>query len=222
MLFFRNYPVSFKLIIAVGLMAASATLIAETRYVSDQLRITVRSGTSTGHAVITTIDSGEAVEVLQRDEATGYTQVRLKNGKQGWALSRYLLPSPIARDQLKSVQSRLSDVQQKLAQLEPVAEQQSQEIEALTSERDQLAESLEQLKIMTADSVALIEKDKALQEEVATLTSSNEALRHRVDQLSDDHRLRWFMYGGGVMGIGVLFGLILPKLRIQRKSWNEF
>ena len=100
MLFFRNYPVSFKLIIAVGLMAASATLIAETRYVSDQLRITVRSGTSTGHAVITTIDSGEAVEVLQRDEATGYTQVRLKNGKQGWALSRYLLPRPIARDQL--------------------------------------------------------------------------------------------------------------------------
>lgn len=220
--FFRNRQFTSRLVFAVGLMTVSAALVAETRYVSDQLRITVRSGTSTGHAVITTMDSGEAVEVLKRDDASGYTQVRMKNGKQGWALSRYLLPQPIARDQLKSAQSRLADAQQQLTQLEPVAEQQAGQIEALNSERNQLANTLEQLRLKTADSVALIEKDKALQMEVATLTNSNQALQKRVDQLSDDQRLRWFMYGGGVMAIGVLFGLLLPKLRIQRKAWNEF
>jgi len=208
--------------LAVLLLATSATAVAETRYVSDQLRITVRSGKSTGHAVITTLESGAPVQVLQQDPNSGYTEVRLKNGKQGWALSRYLLAQPIARHRLVAAQRNLAKSKEELAQITPVAQQRAQQIEALNKERDQLAGTLKQLRIQTADSVALIEKDKALQREVATLSDHNKALQQRVEVLSGDQRLRWFMYGGGVMGIGVLFGLILPKLRIQRKAWNEF
>ncbi len=211
-----------KVAIAALLLGISATLVAETRYVSDQLRITVRSGKSTGHAVITTLDSGDAVEVLQTDSDSGYSEVRVQNGKQGWALSRYLRAQPIARDQLKNAQTTLAKAQQELAEIRPAFQQQAAQIDALTEERDQLATALEELRIQTADSMALIEKDQRQQQEIAELSSSNQKLGEQVELLRDDHRLRWFMYGGGVMGIGVLFGLILPKLRIQRKAWNEF
>ncbi|RLA06204.1 MAG: TIGR04211 family SH3 domain-containing protein [Gammaproteobacteria bacterium] len=211
-----------KAFVAALLLCTTATLLAETLYVSDDLRITMRNGKSTRHNVIQTLTSGTAVEVLETDKSAGYTLIRLKNGKKGWALSRYLMRQPIARDRLASVQKNLTKTQEELAELKPISQQQALQIEALSQERDELAASLKQLRLQTADSVALIEKDERLQLEVATLTESNTTLRQRVDVLSGDQRLRWFMYGGGVMGIGILFGLILPKLRIQRKAWNEF
>ena len=211
-----------KLLVGTVLLGSSATLLAETRYVSDQLRITVRSGQSTSHAVISTLDSGASVEVLQTDDGSGYTEVRLANGKRGWALSRYLLAEPIAQSRLAEAQEALTQTREKLAKIKPISDQQALQIEALNEERDQLASTLQQLRLQTADSVALIEKDKQLQTDLTRLTDANKELRQRVDVLSSDQRLRWFMYGGGVMAIGVLFGLLLPKLRIQRKAWNEF
>ncbi len=204
------------------LLSAPATLLAETRYVSDQLRIMVRSGQSLGHAVITTLDSGDSVDVLQTNADSGYSQVRLKNGNQGWALSRFLLPQPTARLRLASAGKKLEIAQQKLATLTPIADQQALQLETITQERNQLAQNLALLQEQTADSVALIEKDKALQAEVSRLTQVNQELYQRVEVLANNQRLRWFMYGGGVLALGVLFGLILPRLRIQRKAWNEF
>lgn len=211
-----------RLLVGILLLGSSAALLAETRYVSDQLRITVRSGQSTGHAVISTLDSGDSVELLQTNNDSGYSEVRLANGKRGWALSRYLLAEPIAQLRLTSAQETLAKIREELATLKPISDQQALQIEALNEERDRLASSLQQLRLQTADSIALIEKDKQLQTDLARLTKENGDLRQRVDLLSNDQRLRWFMYGGGVMAMGVLFGLLLPKLRIQRKAWNEF
>lgn len=211
-----------RLLVGILLLGSSATLLAETRYVSDQLRITVRSGQSTGHAVISTLDSGDSVELLQTNNDSGYSEVRLANGKRGWALSRYLLAEPIAQLRLTRAQETLTKTREELATLKPISDQQALQIEALNEERDRLASSLQQLRLQTADSIALIEKDQQLQTDLARLTKENGDLRQRVDLLSNDQRLRWFMYGGGVMAIGVLFGLLLPKLRIQRKAWNEF
>lgn len=40
-------------------------------------------------------------------------------------------------------------------------------------------------------------------------------------QLDDKQRaiiMQWFMYGGGVMGLGLLIGLLLPRMMPRRKS----
>ncbi|MNL74707.1 SH3 domain-containing protein [compost metagenome] len=44
-------------------------------------------------------------------------------------------------------------------------------------------------------------------------------------QLDDKQRtiiLQWFMYGGGVAGVGLLLGLLLPHLIPRRKSNNRW
>lgn len=42
-------------------------------------------------------------------------------------------------------------------------------------------------------------------------------LRAKLDTQKDDLLLKYFMYGGGVAGLGLLFGLILPSI-IPRKK----
>jgi SH3 domain protein len=44
-------------------------------------------------------------------------------------------------------------------------------------------------------------------------------------QLDDKQRtiiLQWFMYGGGVAGVGLLLGLLLPHLIPRRKNNNRW
>ncbi|MBL4621073.1 MAG: TIGR04211 family SH3 domain-containing protein [Immundisolibacteraceae bacterium] len=211
-----------KFVAGTMLMVMAAGLAAKTGYVSDELRITVRRGQSTEYGVITTISSGTSVEILQTNASSGYTQIRMANGTSGWALSRFLLAEPIARVQLVTVNQQLADVRLKLGELQPLTESQARQLAELTQQRDQLASGLQQLQSETADTVAINEKNQLLVLEIESVRSANQELTEEVGLLTDDHRLRWFLYGGGVVVIGILFGLLLPKLRIQRKAWDEF
>ncbi|MDF4341173.1 arylsulfatase, partial [Vibrio parahaemolyticus] len=42
-------------------------------------------------------------------------------------------------------------------------------------------------------------------------------LRAKLDTQKDDMLLKYFTYGGGVAGLGLLFGLILPHVMPPRK-----
>ena len=211
-----------KLIAGSLLIVMAAGSVAKTGYVSDELRITVRRGQSTEHGVITTISSGTSVEILQVDASSGYTQIRMANGTRGWVLSRFLLAEPIARAQLVTANQQLAEAQEMLSELQPLTESQALRLAELAQQREQLTSELNQLKSDTADTVAINEKNRLLLLQLKSIQSAKQDLSDQVDLLTDDHRLRWFLYGGGVIVIGILFGLLLPKLRIQRKAWNEF
>ena len=211
-----------KLIAGSLLIVMAAGSVAKTGYVSDELRITVRRGQSTEHGVITTISSGTSVEILQVDASSGYTQIQMANGTRGWVLSRFLLAEPIARSQLVTANQQLAEAQETLSELQPLTESQALRLAELAQQREQLTSELNQLKSDTADTVAINEKNRLLLLQLKSIQSAKQDLSDQVDLLTDDHRLRWFLYGGGVIVIGILFGLLLPKLRIQRKAWNEF
>lgn len=211
-----------KLIAGSLLIVMAAGSVAKTGYVSDELRITVRRGQSTEHGVITTISSGTSVEILQVDASSGYTQIRMANGTRGWVLSRFLLAEPIARSQLVTANQQLAEAQETLSELQPLTESQALRLAELAQQREQLTSELNQLKSDTADTVAINEKNRLLLLQLKSIQSAKQDLSDQVDLLADDHRLRWFLYGSGVIVIGILFGLLLPKLRIQRKAWNEF
>ncbi|MFA5685710.1 MAG: TIGR04211 family SH3 domain-containing protein, partial [Lysobacteraceae bacterium] len=99
-----------KLLLAVLLILA-ATAQAETRYASDELEIALRSGTSTQHRILRMIPSGTALQVLQHDEASGYTKVRAPSGTEGWVLTRLLMTTPSARDRLAVAEKKLAELE---------------------------------------------------------------------------------------------------------------
>ena len=71
---------------------------------------------------------------------------------------------------------------------------------------------------------------------ISELQKENESLKNQLVvaqkkvsavnlQLDDKQRtiiLQWFMYGGGVAGIGLLLGLVLPHLIPSRKKNNRW
>ena len=92
--------------IAIFTFALSGQALAESRYVSDTLEITMRSGKGTSFGITRMLRSGTRLEVLDEDKKTGYTKVRTKSGKEGWVLSRFLMKSPAARDRLANAEDK--------------------------------------------------------------------------------------------------------------------
>lgn len=65
-----------------------ASVPAETRYVIDQLIVSVSSTADDAGERVASIHSGDSVEVLERRDA--YAHVRLSTGTEGWVKTSYL------------------------------------------------------------------------------------------------------------------------------------
>ena len=93
-----------KQIVFLGIvfMCFSANGFAETMYVTDLLKLTLRSGPSTEHKILSVVESGQQVEMLEPGD--DWSLVRLANGKEGYVLTRYLMPEPTHNVRLEQLQ----------------------------------------------------------------------------------------------------------------------
>ena len=78
-----------------------STANAETMYVSNIIKITLRTGPGTDHRVVKMLESGQKIEVLYQEE--DWSQVRLLDGKDGWLLTRFISPEKPSGMLLKSL-----------------------------------------------------------------------------------------------------------------------
>ena len=138
-----------KTIISTVLLVISLTAQAQTSYVTDEFKITMRSGESAKHRVVQMIKSGTPVTVLSVNKESGYSEVSTGSGKTGYVLSRQLLNEPVAREQLASLQARIQmlesapgELSSKLAKLSRDYETLSQTHKAVVTEKDAFAQEL--------------------------------------------------------------------------------
>lgn len=211
------------------LLAFSGGLHAESRYVTDQFKITMRSGESTGHKILRMLPSGAQVTILGSDSGTGYTRVRA-DGEVGYVLSRQLMNQPSARDQLANMQARLSELQEAPGKLSGKLTALQREHTALRGAHDELREikqqlesELESIRRTAADAVRINNERNELRKTVASLTRERENLKQENRDLTNQSTQRWFLIGAGVIILGIVIGLILPHLRFQRRksSWGS-
>ncbi|MEF1341505.1 TIGR04211 family SH3 domain-containing protein, partial [Vibrio rotiferianus] len=64
----------------------------------------------------------------------------------------------------------------------------------------------------------LEKKYSEISDQLTSAQTENRELRAKLDTQKDDMLLKYFTYGGGVAGIGLLFGLILPHVMPRRKK----
>ena len=212
------------------LLALAATAAdAQTRYVSDRLEITLRSGTSTQHSIIRMLPSGTPLEVLEPDDASGYTRVRTEAGTEGWVLSRYLMDEPAARAQLAAATARVQTLTSRVAELEGRLREVTGERGALEAERsglgaelDEVRAELERIQRVSASALELDKVNRELRTRLASAEQVGDGLRMEVAELKRSSQRDWFLAGAGVLVAGLLAGLIIPRLRLGRRSrWGD-
>lgn len=219
-----------KTIISIILLVTGLAVQAQTLYVTDEFKVTMRSGESAKHRVVQMIKSGTPVTVLGVNKETGYTEVRTSSGKTGYILSRQLLNEPVAREQLASLQARIQmlesapgELSSKLAKLSKDYETLNQAHKSVVKEKDALKQELEELRRVSANAVEISRERTTLRKQVATMSHDVEDQRQEIRELKNSAIQRWFIIGAGVLLGGILLGLILPHLRIRKRkdSWGS-
>lgn len=212
-------------ILIIASLLASSLALAEPAWVSDQFEITLRTGPSTSNAIQLTLRSGTQLEVLERDSDTGYSRVRTSGGTEGWVLTRYLMAEPSAREQLTTLTRRLSEaanagdsLESQLASVRTEYANATSQIESLQRDKARLEQELADIRRTAANALSLDRQNTELRQgladaeiQVATLEQENRALGSQSTRY-------WFMTGGGLVVVGILLGLWLPRVRMPRKS----
>jgi len=170
--------------------------VAETAYITDNLRLGLHQAEDTSDRAFRMLDSGQALEILSRNR--NYANVRLPDGAQGYVKAAYLVEEKPA----------------KLIVAETIAE------------RDSLIAELEETKRAFAGPAATIQglKDEAAdltskledaESSIADLTRENASIQGLKEQYKGSLPLTWVAAAIGVCLIG---GFLMGLWWVDRNS----
>jgi len=206
-----------------------SVVLAENAYVTDEFEVTMRSGPSTQNAILRMLASGTTVEVVEADEETGYTTIKTASGIEGYVLSRFLMNQPAARDQLAGMRQQVSNLRQRNQELAAREKKATASRDELRQERDSLLKGnenkdteLANIRRVSANAIDINSQNQELQTTLQTMNHRLQAQTSEIQELKDGRNRDWFMAGAAVLIGGILLGLILPKLRMRRRSsWSD-
>ena len=198
---------------------------AEPGWISDQFEVMLRTGPSTGNAIERMLPSGTALEVIERDDESGYSRVRTAAGTEGWVLTRYLMGEPSAREQLTTLTGRLtnanaegSTLTSQLGAIKDEYDSAKRQIASLEREKQQLENELAEIKRTAANVLAINTQNQELREQLTSAEIAAATLEQQNRELSVQTTRYWFMTGALVLVVGMILGIWLPRIRWQRRS----
>jgi len=198
---------------------------AESVWVSDQFEVMLRTGPSTNNAIQLMVSSGTELEVLGEDAESGYTQVRTGGGTEGWVLSRYLMSEPSARQQLETLTQQLTNANAKgssmgtqLSAIRTEYDGANRRIRQLEQEKSDLQAQVDEVTQKASNTLAIDRQNQSLQQQLTDAEIRVSTLEQENATLSGQTTRNWFITGALVLFGGVLLGLILPRMKFQRRS----
>lgn len=193
-----------KLICMVLFSMLAAPTFAQDRYIADKLFTYMHSGPSNQYRILGSIDAGEKVKLIEVNKESGYSHIADESGRTGWVESRFITREVSNTLRLPALEKELEEVKKLLANARQNAD----------SEKAGLAESLE----LRNQQIADLERNYAdISKQLTDSQSEIRELRAKLDTQKEDLLLKYFTYGGGVAGIGLLLGLVLPHIIPRRK-----
>jgi SH3 domain protein len=217
-------------LVVVFVAAISMPAHAKTSYVSDELKVPMRSGASNGHRIVKFLSSGSALTVLGASDDNKFIEVEVAGGKTGWVAAEHVMDIPSARDRLVSVNKKLAKLKKEnkelkgsIAGLKSEIKQLKNEKGKLQNERTNLSNSLDDLKITAANPLSLSKKNKQLKKDLEKAEANAAMLDKDNQQLRSNVAQEWFLIGGAVSIGSLILGLILTRINWRRKrnNWGD-
>lgn len=213
-----------KHLLLLFILTTSSFAFADTQYVSDKLRITLRTGQGTEFQIIRALESGSKLEVLEQSES-GYTQVRTEDGTEGWVRSQYLIEEPIAQQKLdkavvllEKYKTEVTNLKTERNSLRKERKELSQTKSSLSEKSSSLESELARLSKVAAKPILLDKENRNLQQENVKLGKDLQMLHQENQVLKDQDNREWFIAGAAVLLGGIFLGLLIPKIRFSKKQ----
>ncbi|UXY11589.1 TIGR04211 family SH3 domain-containing protein [Kosakonia sp. ML.JS2a] len=197
-------------LIGLTLFALSVSLgthAEEKRYVSDELNTWVRSGPGDNYRLVGTVNAGEEVTLLQSN--SDYGQVRDSTGRTAWIPLKELNTQPSLRTRVPELENQVKTLTDKLNNIDNTWNQRTAEMQQKVSQSDGVISGLK-------------DENQKLKNELIVAQKKVNAANLQLDDKQRTIIMQWFMYGGGVLGAGLLLGLVLPHMIPTRKRKDRW
>ncbi len=215
-----------RITVFVLLLTLVGAAAADTRYVDDQLIVTLRSGEGNSFQIVRSLPSGTKLDLLQTDGK--YAQVKTQDGTVGWMSAQYLTDQPIARDRLATTEAKLTQLdsenqqlKQQLATLKSSQAHTTATQQQLSSANAKLQKELAHLKDVAARPMELAKDNTDMHQRLQELDLQTHVLKEENAALRDRTNRDWFLAGAGVLLLGLVLGIIVPRLR-KRSGWTDW
>ncbi len=206
-----DHIIKFIVFIGFFLMVFYNAAYAETMYVSDVLKLTVREGKGTGEKILAVIQSGQRVDVLQIEDE--WALVLFDDDKEGWVLSRFLTSKITNNVKLKWLQKKHKTLTVQAATLleeNTKLKKEKKEIDSSLKKADKSLEELNKsyttLKTESTDYIKLKSKFQKTAAQLAEYAKKSEVLEKELTKLEFRQTIRWLLTGAGVLLLGFLMG----------------
>ena len=180
-------------------LALPLTAVAETAYVTDNLRLGIHQAEDTSDRAFRMLESGQQMEVLYRDGS--YAAVQLPDGVQGFVKANYLVTEKPAKLILAETFAERDALLAELNATKEALAEPAAAIDALEGERDELSAKLE-----------------SAQSQIVGLTQQNEDLGGLQQRYKGSLPLSWVAGALPVMLIvGFLLGMWWVDHRMRKR-----
>ena len=190
-------------ILTLFLLFAPLSAIAETVYVSDTLRVGIRTLPNSNVPSIAVVKSGVAVEVLERRGS--YIQIRTQSGVEGWVKGAYFSKTPPTANKLDKALIKISALEKEIKSLS------TQKSTNIASKSPDLSNKV---KTLESNNQALKNEIEALKRRPNTTTAENPFSIKNIDK-----NIIYGIVGGLVvlLCIGFLFGVSWHKSQVTKR-----
>jgi SH3 domain protein len=183
---------------AVFITASNTTLAEPVQYITDQIYAPVRAEPNEKAKILHNgLASGTVIQVLERNDQTGYVKIHTADNLEGWIRSQYLSEIPVASVQLEQANAQLAELQ---------------------LQNNQLQEELTAIKQISSSQIDAHERNMELVKETQLLISEKEVLQTDNERLKDRSSQTWFLYGGFMVALSCLLVAIIPRLANRRRN----
>jgi len=221
--------ISMAVVASLGLLLAVEALAAgSTRYVNDELIITLRAGQGSEYKILKSLPSGTRLELLEEGDGTDFSKVRTEAGTEGWVRSWYLSEIPTAKLLLadairkaEALEAENKTLRASSSSSNKTNKDLAQQLGQFKADNATLLKENSQLKDVASRPIELESENRRLTAEISRIKQENNTFADENSKLRQSSVQKWFMAGSGVLIAGIIFGLILPRLRRNRASgWH--
>ena len=211
-------PTASKVVMILAVLLLNGIPAAGTMYVTDVLRLTIRSEPGTRGEILGVIKSGQALEVVT--EVDRWTQITLPDGKEGWVPSRFLIPEPTAelklarlQQQFDSQKANLDAIRSEAAELKKENKRLKSDLALQNRQAEEATNAYNTLKEESADFIKLRAEHKSTLEKATQQSGQIIGLEKELTRLETQRLVRWFIAGAGVLLVGFIIGFSAKRQR---------